>query len=95
MLHDGAMRTYKIQRLDEPMRSQERQKLVETMREKVVGLGVDDPEMSVDLEVEGEEVTVTCDYAVEVHHPVAEKISVIVMHRKSHGDLKRVDWDEK
>ena len=93
VLADGASRSYKINRLNEPGRSQARHELVEDLRRKVVDMGIADPEMALDVEFRDEHVYITCDYSVVVQHPVGQKITVITLHRKAEGDLKRVDWD--
>jgi hypothetical protein len=93
VLSDGASRAYKVNRLNEPARSQGKQDLVEDLRRKVVSMGILDPEMALEVELDGDTVYVTCDYSVVVQHPVKNKQTVMTLHRKVTGDLKRVDWD--
>jgi len=92
VLADGASASYKVSRQGEPLRSKSKQELIERMRKQVVELGVTDPEMTVDLEFDGETANVTCDYTVVVNHPVGDKVTVMEMHRAATADIKRVDW---
>jgi hypothetical protein len=93
VLADGASRSYQMSRMREPFQSKEKAVLIESMRKKIVALGIVDPEMTVDIEIEGQEATVTCDYSVVVSHPVADKVTLMSMHRMATGDLKKVVWD--
>ena len=93
-LADGASRSYKLSRMREPLQSTSKAQLIEEMRKKVVELGITDAEMTVGLDFEGQQVTASCDYTVVVNHPVADKVTVLTMHRTAVGDLKRVDWGD-
>lgn len=93
ILADGASQSYKISRMTEPLQSRSRTELVETMRTKINALGIEDPDLAVGLDFQGELVTVTADYSVQVNHPVADKVTIMSMHRVANGDLKKVVWD--
>jgi hypothetical protein len=92
-LNDAAARSYKISRMKEPYQTQEKSKLVSGLREKIVALGVNDPELDVQLVYDGDAVTVSADYRWIVLHPVGGRFTVLTMHRQIVGDLKKVDWD--
>ena len=95
VLGDGANRSYKIVRMQEPIKSQTKKDLVDEMRKKIVELGVTDPEMTVDLQMEDERADVTCDYSVTIEHVYPkDKVSVLQMHRVATADLKKVNWDK-
>lgn len=94
VLADGASRTYKVSRLNEPGRSQALHDLEDDLRKKVVELGITDPEMGLDIAIDGDRVDVRCDYSVVVQHIVKNKQTVVNLHRVATGDLKRVDWDK-
>src|SRR4051812_20824986 len=92
IIADGASRSYKIRQMREPMQTRHKEALIEEMRKKIVELGVQDPEMTVEIEFEDETVTVTCDYSTTVQHALKDKITVLSMHRVSTKDIKKVDW---
>jgi len=84
---------YRINRLSEPRRSDAERALVDETRSKITALGIDDPDLAVSLDYQGESVTMRCDYRVEVRHPVLLRPTQLNMHRTASTDLHGLAWE--
>ncbi len=91
-LADGVARTYQLQPLAEPERARSMRELEQATRDKVVALGVDDPELALRIEVADRKAIATCDYTAVVKHSFVDKQSLVRIHRTAQTDLKRIDW---
>jgi hypothetical protein len=93
-LADGAARAYRLRTVREPAFTQSKEALLTDLRQKVVKLGIADPEMTVNLDFIGDDhVEVRCEYRAYVVHPYVNRYSELKMHRSAQTSLKRPDWD--
>lgn len=93
MLRTGATQAYRLARLAEPQRTKQERELVEALVNRVIGLGIRGPRPVVALEYHPSQVSVSCDYTVEIRHPVIRRFTVLDMHRVVTTELKRVEWE--
>jgi hypothetical protein len=94
VLKETATALYRANRLSEPLRTNELNKLVTEARAEIVKkAGVTDPELSVGLEIDGENATVTATYKVIVTHLVTKKTTTLNMKRSEKANVKAVKWD--
>jgi hypothetical protein len=93
-LHEAASSSYKVARLPEPTRSQQLKLIVDLARENIVKkANVTDPDLFVNMELEGDIATVSADYSVVVTHPYINKSTTLHFHRAESTNIKRVDWE--
>jgi len=94
ILKEAASATYQTQRLVEQQRMAQLKEIADKAREKIVKqVEIRDPELQVDLNVDGDKATLTADYTVKVTHPVIDKVTVMKMHREETANIKFVKWD--
>jgi hypothetical protein len=94
ILRETGSQTYKLARIAEPGRSKQLKLVVDKAREDIVRLGhVDDPELTVNLEIVESSAVVTADYTVVVTHPYMRRTTPIHFHRVETVDIKKVDWE--
>ncbi|HEY2747372.1 MAG TPA: hypothetical protein VGL86_22270 [Polyangia bacterium] len=94
VLKEAATATYKLNRLSEPERSKELKKLVD---KAVVDIrkqaNVTDPDLVVNLDIDGNNVAVSADYSVVVTHPLITRTTTLHFHKSETADIKRVNWE--
>lgn len=56
--------------------------------------GINDPELTVSANIEGDTAFLYAEYTVQVTHPVVDKTTTLHFKREEKTDLKRVDWDK-
>lgn len=93
ILDDCVTRAYALQRKSPSDRASGEHALVGEMRDRIRALGIADPELIVTLNHEGDKAVARADYTVLVRHPVVNKTTVMVMHRKAATSTARVNWD--
>lgn len=93
VLASQVAQVYRINRLSEPRRGDAERALVDETRSKITALGIDDPDLAVSLDYQGESVTMRCDYRVEVRHPVLLRPTQFSMHRTASTDLHGLAWE--
>ncbi|MDB4970755.1 MAG: hypothetical protein JWN44_6444 [Myxococcales bacterium] len=94
VLRETASATYKLSRLGEPERSKQLKILLDKARIDIIKLGnVTDPELTVNLDLEGVNVTVSADYTVPITHPVINKTTMLHFHKVEIADVKKVQWE--
>jgi len=94
-LKENVTRVYKIMQMGEPDRTTELTKLVETAKTDIKKkAGVKDPNVVVNLNIDGPAATMTADYKVTVTHEWFNKTTRLELHRTAVSDIKRVDWDK-
>ena len=84
---------YRINRLNEPRRSEAEHTLVDETRTKIEALGISDPELAVTLDYQGESVLMRCDYRIELRHPFLLRPTQLQMHRSAKSDLRSLAWE--
>jgi hypothetical protein len=52
-----------------------------------------DPELTVNLNIDGDKATMTADYNVKVTHPGISHITHMHLHREQTANIKFVKWD--
>jgi hypothetical protein len=96
ILIDIGAQVYNANRLGEPARTDTLRDLLEKakldMRKKA---DVTDPDLSVSMNIDGDNCVLTADYIVKVTHPLVASQTVMHMHREEKADVKRVDWDKQ
>lgn len=94
-LAEGGARAYKISRAPEPGKTREKEALIADLRQKVVDLGVRDPEMALTLEFVGMDyVDVRCAYRAIVIHPLVDRYTVLTMQRSARTSLEKPKWEQ-
>ena len=94
LLKEAASETYRINRLNEPERTKRLTELVDKTRADIAKQGnVTDPDLKVDLDIEGNNVAVSADYSVVVTHPMINKTTTLHFHKTETADIKRVNWE--
>jgi hypothetical protein len=94
ILKESASQTYQANRLNEANRMTTLKEIVDKARAKIVKqVEIHDPELVVDLNIDGDKATMTADYTVKVTHPVIDKITKLHMHREETANIKFVKWD--
>jgi hypothetical protein len=93
-LREAASGSYKAARLSEPTRSKQLKLLVDGARETIVQKAhVTDPDLLVNMDLDGDIATVSADYSVVITHPYINKTTTLHFHRTATTNTKRVDWD--
>jgi hypothetical protein len=94
ILKEAASQTYQANRLTESQRMEQLKQIVDTARSKIVKqVEIKDPELTVNLNIDGDKATMTADYTVKVTHVVIDKITRMHMHREETANIKFVKWD--
>ncbi len=94
ILRNSAAAIYKQNNVAEPQRSNLIRDIVEKTRDTIIGtVGISDPELRVNLEINGDTATLTADYDVPVTHPYIHRITTVHMHRAEEMDIKPVKWE--
>jgi len=94
ILKDAASQTYHANRLTDSQRMEQLKKIVDDARGKIVKqVGIRDPELTVDLNIEGDKALMTADYSVTVTHPGVSYVTHLHFHREETANIKFVKWD--
>lgn len=94
ILQAGATSVYRANKLAEPQRTQEFQVIVDDARNKIVKqVGIRDPELTVNLNIEEQDATMTADYHITVSHPMVDYRSHLHFHRVKGSNIKAVNWE--
>jgi hypothetical protein len=95
VLLEGANSAYRASRLGEPARTNALHELVDKAKADIQKkANVEDPELTVGLDLDGDIATLTADYMVTVTHPVLSKVTQLHFHREEKANIKAVDWDK-
>jgi len=94
LLKEAASKTYKLNQRQEPERTKLLTELVDKTRADIAKQGnVTDPNLKVDLDIDGDNVAVSADYSVIVTHPVINKTTTLHFHKSETANIKRVNWE--
>ena len=94
VLKEAASKTYRMNQLKEPERTKALTDLVDKTRADVIKQGnVTDPDLKVNLDIDGDNAAVSADYRVVVTHPVINKTTTLHFHKSETANIKRVNWE--
>lgn len=94
VLKEAASKTYRMNQLKEPERTKALTELVDKTRADVIKQGnVTDPDLKVNLDIDGDNAAVSADYSVVVTHPVINKTTTLHFHKSETANIKRVNWE--
>jgi hypothetical protein len=94
ILKETASSVYRANRLNEPLRTQTLRELVDKARAKMIhDASVGDPELAVNLNIDGDVAAMSADYHVVVTHPMIGKTTTLHFTRKETADVKVVRWE--
>jgi hypothetical protein len=94
LLNEAASATYRLSRLSEPERTKELKALLDKTRADIVQrANVTDPDLTVNLDLEGNDAQVSADYHVVVTHPMTARTTTLHFHRVESADIKKVQWE--
>ena len=94
LLKEAASKTYKLNQRTEPERTKLLTELVDKTRADIAKQGnVTDPDLKVNLDIEGDNVAVSADYSVVISHPLVSKTTTLHFHKSETANIKRVDWE--
>jgi hypothetical protein len=93
-LKEAASETYKLNRMQEPERTKVLKELVDRTLANIRKQGsVTDPDLSVNLDIDGDKVAVTADYHVEITHPLITRTTMLHFHKTETANIKKVNWE--
>lgn len=94
LLKEAASKTYRLNRLNEPERTKQLTELVNKTKADIAKQGnVSDPDLLVNLDIDGNNVAVSADYKVIVTHPYINKTTTLHFHKTETADIKKVNWE--
>lgn len=94
LLKEAASKVYKLNQRQEPERTKLLTELVDKTRADIARQGnVTDPNLKVDLDIDGDNVAVSADYSVIVTHPLINKTTTLHFHKSESANIKRVNWE--
>ena len=94
VLKEAASKTYRMNQLKEPERTKALTELVDKTRADVIKQGnVTDPDLKVNLDIDGDNAAVSADYRVVVTHPIINKTTTLHFHKSETANIKRVNWE--
>lgn len=94
LLKEAASKTYRLNRLNEPERTKQLKELVDQTRASIIKqANVTDPDLGVNLEIEGDKCAISADYLVVVTHPVGNHTTTLHFHKTEQADIKKVQWE--
>jgi hypothetical protein len=94
ILLETANSTYKLVRISEPERTKRLKELLDKARADIQRLGnVTDPDLAINLDLDGDIATVTADYNVVVTHPNIHKTTTLHFHKSEKTNTKQVKWE--
>jgi hypothetical protein len=94
ILKEAASKVYRANRMREPERTQELNGLLDKARSEMQHkASVNDPELLVNLDFDGNNATLTADYRVVITHPVISRTTLLHFVRRQTADIKTVSWE--
>ena len=94
LLREAASSSYKLSHLNEPLRTKQLKALIDKTRSDIVKqANVTDPNLTVNLDLQDDQVVVSADYSVVVTHPVINKTTTLRFHKVEAESVKRVKWE--
>ncbi len=94
ILKEAASQTYMANRLGDAERLKQLKLIVDGARSKIVKqVGITDPELVVDLNLDGDKAMMTADYSLVVTHPGIAYVTKMHFHREAAANIKFVKWD--
>ncbi len=94
LLKEAASSTYRINRFSEPDRTKQLKALVDkTLSDIRKQANVTDPDLVVNLDIDGNNVAVSADYSVVITHPLITHTTTLHFHRSEAADIKKVNWE--
>jgi hypothetical protein len=94
LLKEASSKTYRLNRMQEPERGKELKALVDkTLADIRKQANVTDPDLAVNLDIDGDNVAVTADYHVEITHPMTTRTTTLHFHKTETANIKKVNWE--
>jgi hypothetical protein len=94
VLKELASKMYRANRLNEPLRTKTMRELLDKARADIgKQTNITDPDLSIDLEIEGNSATVTAEYDTVVTHPGVNRTTPIHFKRVETANIKAVNWE--
>jgi hypothetical protein len=92
ILKEGATAVYQANRSGD--RDILLRNILDKARDQIVKrVGIGDPELTVNLDIEEKRATLTADYHVLVKHPVGGYTTLLHFHRQRSADIGAVEWE--
>jgi hypothetical protein len=94
VLREAVTSTYRVVRIREPERGKRLKEIVDKARADVMKMGnVTDPNLLVNLNLDGDKATMTADYHVVITHPYTPRTTTLHFVKVEATSVKRVDWE--
>jgi hypothetical protein len=94
VLREAVTSTYRVIRVREPERTKRLKEIVDKARADVIKQGeVTDPNLLVNLNLDGDKATMTADYHVVVTHFYISKTTTLHFLRTAITSVKKVEWE--
>lgn len=93
ILSEAASQVYRVNRYAEPGRTNGLHDIIDKAKAEIAQKAdVHDPDLVVDLTIDGDKATVTADYRVVVTHPWVNRTTTLHFQRSETADIKAVNW---
>jgi hypothetical protein len=94
ILKEGATACYAADRLDEPARTRTLHEIVDKAKTNIIKrVGIHDPELEVNLNINEHKALMSADYSVVITHPGLSNTTTLRFHREKDADIKFVKWE--
>lgn len=91
-----ASEVYNVNRLGEPDRTNALIAIVEKAKAEIrTKAGINDPELTVSMRLEGDKALLVAEYDVVVTHALVSKTTRVHFKRQGDANIKTVDWDKQ
>lgn len=94
ILSESASEVYRANRLNEPERTNTLHEIIDKAKADIIHkANVHDPDLTVNLDIDGNNAKVSADYSVVITHPMVTRTTTLHFVRSETADIKRVNWD--
>lgn len=94
ILRESVTATYRLMHLGEPARTKALKELVNKAREDIQKqANVTDPNLLVDLNLDGDNATMSADYRVVITHPYLTQTTTLHFVKAEKTNIKKVEWE--
>ena len=94
VLRESASQVYKVVRIPEPARTRRLKEIVDQCRANVIKMGnVTDPNLLVNLNLDGDKAMMSADYHVVITHPYTPRTTTLHFQKQVTTSVAKVEWE--
>ena len=94
ILKEAASQVYKVNLLGEPARTENLREIVDKAKLQIQKrVGIRDPELLVNLNIDDQKATMSAEYSVKITHPYLERVTKMHYLREKSADIKFIKWE--